>query len=120
MPTAITVQRHLVVEALLEIEDEQFAHWYGLGMYWARFGEHQCLGPYHDTYLIHTLSSGIQQGWYDNRTSGWFAMVGFKLSMVHGGWLSHPLPTLVLLTDPDFTKGYYVGRDYCFTEAALE
>src|ERR1700693_5841427 len=120
MPTCITVRRNFVVQSLLEIEDEQFAHWYSLGVYWAMFGEHQCNGPYHDTYLIHTLTSGVNQGWYTDRNSGWFTMVGFKLGMVHGGWLSQPSPTLVLLTDPDFTKGYYVGREYCFTEAVHE
>lgn len=28
--------------------------------------------------------------------------------------------TLIVLTDPDFTKGYHVGRDYYFVEAPLE
>ena len=40
--------------------------------------------------------------------------------MVHGGQLVRPSDTLVVLTDPDFTKGYHVGRDYYFTEALLE
>jgi len=120
MPTCITVRRHFVVPALLEIGDQDFAHWYSLGMYWSMFGEHEAPGPLPDTYLIHNLSSGIAQGWYNDRKSGWFAMAGFKLGMVHGGWLSCPTDTLVVLTDPDFTKGYYVGRDYCFTEAVQE
>ena len=120
MPTLITVRRNLVVQSLLEIGDCDFAHWYSLGVYWSMFGEYQQCGPYQDSYLITTISSGIAQGWYKDRTSGWFAMIGFKLGMVHGGWLSRPSDTLVLLTDPDFTKGYYVGRGYCFTEAVQE
>src|SRR5947209_1527958 len=111
MPTCLTVRRHFVVPALLEIEDQDFAHWYSLGMYWSMFGEPEVHGPLPDTYLIHNLSSGIAQGWYNDRKSGWFAMAGFKLGMVHGGWLSCPTDTLVVLTDPDFTNGYYVGRE---------
>lgn len=120
MPTCITVRRNFVVQSLLEIEDCDFAHWYSLDVYWSMFGEHQQRGPYQDTYLIHTIGSGIEQGWYSDRNSGWFPMIGFKLGMVHHGWLSKPSDTLVVLTDPDFTKGYSVGRDYCFTEAVQE
>jgi hypothetical protein len=120
MPTYVTVRRNLVVPALLEIEDSEFAHWYSLGVYWAMFGDSQARGPYHDTYLIDTISSGIAQAWYNDRNSGWFPMMGFKLGMIHGGWLSKPSATLVVLTEPDFTKGYHVGRDYCFTEAIQE
>ncbi len=46
--------------------------------------------------------------------------------MVHGGMIDpatrqlRPSDTLVILTDPDFTQGYHVGRDYYFTEAPLE
>ncbi len=40
--------------------------------------------------------------------------------MIHGGYLTHPYDTLVVLADPDFAKGYEVGRDYCFNEAPLE
>jgi hypothetical protein len=40
-------------------------------------------------------------------------MLGFELGMCHGGQLVRPSDTLVILTDPDFTKGYY------FVEAPL-
>src|SRR5947209_1945368 len=103
MPTCITVRRNFVVPALLEIENPDFAHWYSHGVWWAMFGDGEPKGPMHDTYLIDTIGSGITQGWYSNRNSGWFAMVGFKLGMVHGGWLSRQSDTLVVLTDPDFT-----------------
>ena len=77
-------------------------------------------GPYRDSYIITNIARGILNGWYDERSSGWFPMVGFKLGMLHGGFLCQPGNTLVTLTDPDFTKGYHVGRDYAFTEAPLE
>lgn len=53
-------------------------------------------------------------------------MIGFKLGMLHGGMIDpatrqfRSSDTLVVLNDPDFTKGYYVGRDYYFVEAPLE
>jgi hypothetical protein len=120
MPNLITVRRNFVVPALLEIEDQDFAHWYSLGMYWAMFGDSQAQGRYQDTYLIHTIGMGINHGWYADKAAGWFPMIGLKLGMVHGGWLTEPAGTLMVLTDPDFTKGYWVGRDYHFTEAILE
>jgi hypothetical protein len=53
-------------------------------------------------------------------------MLGFTIGMLHGGMINpvtrqyRPADTLVTLTDPDFTKGYCVGRDYYFVEAPLE
>ena len=53
-------------------------------------------------------------------------MLGFELGMIHGGNI-HPQTkqlrqntTIVNLTDPDFQKGYAVGREYCIHEAPLE
>src|SRR2546425_7783163 len=73
-----------------------------------------------DIYLIDNISRNIQAGRFDSPSSPWFAHVGFYLGMLHGGYLVRPSDTLVVLTDPDFTKGYHVGRDYYFTEALLE
>lgn len=120
MPTIIPVTRRLSVSALLEINDPAFAHWYGLGVFWAMYGEQQGNGPYHDEYIIGTIQNGITNGWYNDLQSGWFPMVGFKLGMLHGVHLVRPADTLVILTDPDFTRGYHVGRDYYFVEAPLE
>lgn len=126
MPTTITVRRNFSVQSLLDIEDPEFAHWYGLGVFWAMYGDQQGNGLYCDAYIIDTIQHGVSSGWYGDRMSSWFAHVGFYLGMLHGGMLDpvtgllRPSETLVVLTDPDFTKGYHVGRDYCFTEALLE
>src|SRR5947209_17226755 len=100
MPTLITVRRNFVVDALLEIEDPEFAHWYSHGVWWAMFGDGQVKGLMSDIYLIGNVRKGIAQGWYNDRNSGWFAMAGFKLGMVHGGWFACLADTLVGLTDP--------------------
>ncbi|MGH2493727.1 MAG: hypothetical protein ACRDIV_03390 [Ktedonobacteraceae bacterium] len=120
MATPITVSKRLTVEASLVIERPEFAHWYGHGVWWAMYGDYQGKGLYADTYLIETTLLGIRNGWYIGSDPGWFDMLGFNLGMVHGGFLVQPTPTLVTLTDPDFRKGYFVGRDFCFNEAPLE
>lgn len=117
---AIAVTRNFSVCPLLDIEDPEFAHWYSLGVFWAMHGDQQGKGPYDDNYLIDGIQRGITNGWYHDLHSGWFPMVGFKLGMLHGGYLISPSDTLVILTDPEFTKGYHVGRDYYFVEAPLE
>lgn len=118
--TAISVTRNFSVCPLLDIEDPVFAHWYGLGVFWAMYGDEQGTGPYCDDYLIDGIQRGIANGWDYDLHSGWFPMIGFKLGMLHGGYLVSPSDMLVVLTDPDFTKGYHVGRDYYFVEAPLE
>ncbi len=120
MPTAITVRSDFVVLSLLEIENPEFANWYALGVYWAMHGHYQGVGRYQDTYLVTNIERGILAGNYSCTQSGWFPMLGFKLGMVHGGFLVEPGDTLVILTDPDFTKGYAVGRNYHYTEALPE
>lgn len=120
MATSITVSKRLTVEALLVIEGQKFAQWYGHGVWWAMYGDFQGKGLYADTYLIETTLIGIRNGWYTSSDPGWFDMLGFNLGMVHGGYLVEPSSTLITLTDPDFRKGYFVGRDFCFNEAPLE
>jgi hypothetical protein len=66
MPTSIAVWRDFSVQPLLEITDPEFAHWYGLGVWWAMYGEQQGNGPYDDQYLIDNLTSHIRAGWYDD------------------------------------------------------
>jgi len=44
MPTSIAVWRDFSVQPLLEITDPEFAHWYGLGVFWALYGDEQGLG----------------------------------------------------------------------------
>ena len=74
--------------------------------------------PYQDMYIIENISRNLYAGWYNSLSSSWFASVGFYLGMVHGGMIDpatrqpRPSDTLVILTDPDFTQGYHVGRDY--------
>ncbi len=122
----ISVTRSFSVPVLLDIENPEFARLYELGVFWAMYGEEQGDGPYRDDYLIENMERGIKDGWYDSLSSPWFASVGFYLGMVHGGMLDpttcllRPSETLVVLTDPDFSQGYHVGRDYYFTEALLE
>ncbi len=83
-------------------------------------------GPYDDQYLIVNLTSHIESGWYDDVSYGWLPMLGFQLGMIHGGMIdpaTHELrmsASLVILADPDFSKGYWVGRDYYFFEAPPE
>ncbi len=126
MPNLITVNRKLKTQALLEIENPDFAHWYGLGVWWAMYGDGQGNGPYDDQYLFDTIISHIQSGWYDDLASIHFPAVGFYLGMIHGGMIDpytlqlHTSASLVILTDPDFTKGYHVGREYFFFEAPPE
>ncbi len=120
MPTVITVTRRFSAQSLLDIENPDFARQYGLGMWWALYGDEQGKGPYDDRYLIDNISRNIQAGRYDSLSSPWFASIGFYLGMLHGGYLVRPSDSLVILTDPDFTQGYHVGRDYYFTDAPLE
>ena len=109
MPTCITVRRNFVVPSLLEITDPDFAHQYSLGLWWAMYGDYQGNGPYDDRYLIENVSRNIQASRYDNLSSPWFTSLGFYLGMLHGGWLVQPSDTLVVLTDPDFAEGYWLG-----------
>jgi hypothetical protein len=126
MTTLISVTRNWQLEALLEIENLEFLHWYELGVWWALYGEEQGKGQYDDQYLIVNLTSHIKAGWYTELTSGLFPMFGFELGMIHGGMIdpiTHELrssASLVNLTDPDFTNGYSVGREYYFFEATAE
>ena len=110
MPTCITVRRNFVVPSLLEITDPEFGRQYGMGVWWALYGDEQGKGPYDDRYLLDNISRNIQAGRYNNLSSPWFASVGFYLGMLHGGWLVQPSDTLFVLTDPDFTEGYQQGR----------
>ncbi len=111
------ITRNLSVCPLLDITDPEFSKQYELGVWWALYGDFQGQGPYEDTYLIENISWNIRAGRFSELSSPWFAHVGFYLGMLHGGWLIRPSGTLVVLTDPDFTNGYRVGRDYYFTEA---
>jgi len=120
MATRIAVKPGFVVDALLEINNAEFAHWYELGTWWAMYGEEQGRGPYRDDYLISNIGDGIKSGWYNDLLSGWFPMAGFFIGMVHGG-MYHPLTRelrssedLIILSDPDFTRGYHAGRRYHF------
>ncbi len=117
---AISVTRRFSVEPLLDVTDPEFAREYGLGVWWALYGEQQGNGPYDDQYSIENINRNLCAGRFDSLSSPWFAHIGFNLGMLHGGWLVQPSETLVVLTDPDFAQGYRVGRDYYFTEALLE
>ncbi len=126
MPTLITVTRKRQVEALLDIENPEFGHWYELGVWWALNGVQQGKGHYEDTYLIDNVERGLTRGYYREPGSPEFHHFGFYLGMIHGGYLNSKnkgqsgTESLVILTDPDFTKGYWVGRDYYYTEALPE
>jgi hypothetical protein len=119
---SIRVTRSFSVEPLLDIHNDEFAHWYELGVWWAMYGDEQGKGPYRDRYIIDVLHHGILSGWFDNVLSGWFPMVGFNIGMLHGGMIEpvthqlRPYPTIVVLRDADFTRGYRAGRRYHFFE----
>lgn len=126
MSTRISVKRGFTVDALLDIDNAEFAHWYELGVWWALYGDEQGRGIYRDQYLIQTIGDGLQRGWYDSLLSGWFPMVSFKLGMVHGGMLDpvtravRSSASLVVLRDASFTRGYQAGRYYYFFEGGNE
>ncbi len=123
MTTLISVTRKLQVEALVRIENKSFEHWYELGVWWALWGDEQGKGQYEDRYLIDNIVKHIESGKYGDLTSPEFEHLGFYIGMIHGGCIdpqTHRLQlseNIVQLTDPDFTKGYHVGRDYYFLEA---
>jgi hypothetical protein len=123
MTTLVSVTRKLSVEALLHIHNPQFKHWYELGVWWAMYGDEQGKGVYEDTYLIDNIERGIVQGRYSDLASEDFPHLGFYLGMIHGGIIdprTHQLraaDAVVVLKDPDFIKGYQVGREYYFHEA---
>src|SRR5579859_2575367 len=116
MPTSVRVTSKLTVQALLDIENADFAHWYELGVWWAMYGDEQGRGIYRDQYLIATIGNSLRSGYYDSILSDWFPMVGFKFGMVHGGMLDpatlqlRTLESAVVLRDADFTQGYWAGR----------
>lgn len=116
MATRISVTRTFDVAALLTIHDPEFKKWYGHGIWWAIYGDFQGSGVYDDTYLIGNALRNIQRGWYDRPLSGALRSSGFYLGMIHGGNIipkSHQLrivPSIVTLTDPDFSTGYQAGR----------
>ncbi len=87
MPTLIPVTRSFSVQALLDIEDAEFAHWYGLGAFWAMYGDYQGNGPYEDSYLIDNINRGIRAGWYNDLNSKHLSASGFYLGMIHRGML---------------------------------
>lgn len=111
MPTSVWVTSKLTVQERLDIDKAEFAHWYELGVWWTMYGEEQGRGTYQDKYLIDAIGHGLKSGWYNNPLSGWFPMVGFKLGMIHGGMLDsvarllRSSASLVVLCDPDFTRG---------------
>jgi len=70
------------------------------------YGDEQGRGPYEDRYLIDNISRNLQAGRYDRFPSPWFAHTGFYIGMLHGGYLAGPAEALVVLTDPDFARGY--------------
>jgi hypothetical protein len=117
--TAISVARRFSVEPLLEITDPEFGRQYGMGVWWALYGDEQGKGPYDDRYLLDNISRNIQASRYNTLSSPWFASVGFYLGMLHGGWLVQPSDTLVVLTDPDFAKGYQQQKQQQLTDSIL-
>ena len=127
MPTAIAIRRGFSVQSLMNIDDPEFAHWYGLGVWWAMYGDDQGNGPYDDYYLIENISRNLQAGRYDSLSSPWFAHAGFYFGMLHGGTLDpatrqlRTCHTFVVLTDPDFARGYQQRRQdgHLFTDHTL-
>jgi hypothetical protein len=104
------VTRDLSVPPLFAIYNDDFTTWYSHGVFWALYGDEQGNGPYADTYLIENVDRNILAGRYDFLVSSELPCSGFYWGMLHGGWLSKPGNTLVVLTDPDFARGYHEGR----------
>jgi len=114
----------LQLSPLLDIQSAEFAKQYEHGVFWAMHGDEQGNGPQSDSYLITNLTAHIENGHFHDLKSPSFSLLGFFLGMVHGGILSPQtgqqrpeVSTLVLLHDPNFTKGYEAGREWYYFEA---
>ena len=107
------ITRSLSVCPLLDITDAEFEQQYSNGVWWAMYGDEQGKGLYADDYLISNVTRNLKAGKYNNPSSSWLPTSGFYFGMLHGGWLIHKPDTLVVLTDTQFTKGYYDGRKCC-------
>lgn len=100
----------------LPIANGSFARWYSRGVWWALHGDYQGNGPYADTYLIDNVRQAIRNGWYHDRNSERLRSSGFFLGMIHGGNIDpktyepRQISSIVMLTDPDFQRGYESGR----------
>jgi hypothetical protein len=106
----IPVTSGFMVSPLFEIYNDDFTTWYSRGVFWAMYGDEQGKGPYADTYLIENIDRNLLAGRYDALFSSELPSIGFYWGALHGGWLSKPGDTLVVLTDPHFTSAYHEGR----------
>jgi hypothetical protein len=108
----IPITNRFKVPALLPIENEQFAHCYSRGVFWALYGDYQGNGPYADRYLIDNVARAIANGWYHDLNGDRLRSSGFFLGMIHGGNIDprtlvyNTAGRLVTLTDADFMSGY--------------
>ena len=120
----MTSQRQALVP-LLDIQTEAFAKHYEQGVWWRMHGEEQGKGPLPVNYLVTNLKNCRERGYFDGQHSHWHSHLGFYIGMYHGGVLSPETgflrpnaPTLAVLSPPDAYRGYFIGREYIFTEAA--
>ena len=50
---------------LIDIQDEEFAEQYKLGLKWAMYGEREDDGPLPDSYLVQNLRSYEERGYFE-------------------------------------------------------
>lgn len=112
------------VTPLLTIETEAFAKHYQQGVWWSMYGDEQGRGLVRDSYLVINVQLCIERGYFDGQHAHWFPSLGFYLGMYHGGVLSPTtgkqrpdVTTLATLSNQNATEGYYIGREWYFTEA---
>ncbi len=112
------------VTPLLTIESEAFAKQYELGVWWSMYGDEQGQGLVRDSYFVTNMKTCIEHGYFDGQHDDCLPHLGFYLGMYHGGILSPSteeqrpdITTLVALHNQDAASGYYVGREWYFTEA---
>ncbi len=119
----MTSRRQALVP-LLDIETEAFTKYYKQGVWWSMHGDEQGQGLVRDSYLVTNVKSCLERGFFDGQHDQCLSYLGFSLGMYHGGTLSPAtgkqrpdITTLAALHNQDATRGYYVGREWYFTEA---
>jgi hypothetical protein len=123
MAIQLQITGKLQVAPLVDIHNAEFAKGYTDGLWNCLFGEREGTGPLEDSYLIDSLETDIKHNLFNGQHERTLHhSLGFYLGMIHGGVLARngqllrDVTTLVMLSDPDITRGYYVGREYSFTD----
>jgi hypothetical protein len=123
MSAPLQVTKRVGVTPLVDTHNERFAQGYADGLRWCLYGEREGTGPVADSYLVENLQTDIKHNLFDgHHEQELYHSLGFLLGVIHGGVLDRRgqiLPgvtTLVMLSDPDITRGYRAGRECYFLD----